>query len=76
MDLSKTYDCLSHDLIIAELAKVQVEVSQGSALEPMVFSIFIIDLCAFTLGSEICICAKDNTIFSCGRDVSEVAMYI
>jgi hypothetical protein len=109
MDLSKAYDCLPHDLIIAKLQAygfdkkslrllysylqnrkqrvkignqysdwidILIGVPQGSILGPLFFNIFINDLFLFIEKTEICNFADDNTIYSCGHDLSLLVNHI
>ena len=105
MDLSKAYDCLPHDLIIAKFeaygpsksslsllldyltsCKQRVKIGssysvwneikrgapQGPILGPLLFNVFINDIFMFIEKSEICNFADDNTIYDCGKDLSNI----
>ena len=106
MDLSKAYDCLPHDLIIAKFEayglsksslsllldyltshkqKVKIgssctsqneskrgDLPQGSILESLLSNVFINDIFMFIEKSEICSFADDNTIYGCGKDLSNI----
>ena len=39
---------------------------------PLLFNIFINDICPINLDSEICNFADDSTLFSCGHDLQEI----
>ena len=102
MDLSKTFDCLNHELLIAKLEaygfsrsalklvhdylsnkKQRVEingsfsswqesmkgVSQGSALGPLLFNVFINDIFLLVEETETCNYADDTTIYMCGHEL-------
>ena len=105
MDLSKAYDCLPHDLLIAKLeaygldngslnllldylsfrkqrtkvgsaysrwSNIRRGIPQGSVLGPLLFSIFINDIFMIIEQSDICNFADDNTLYSCGKSLTDI----
>ena len=105
MYLSKAYDWLPRDLIIAKFEayglsksrlgllldyltsrkqrvkivssysvwnEIKRGVPQGSILRPLLFNVLINDIFMFIEKSEICNFADDNTIYDCGKDLSNI----
>ena len=47
-------------------------IPQGSILDPLLFSIFINDIFMIIEQSDICNFADDNTLYSCGKRLTEI----
>ena len=75
MDLSKAFDCLSHDLIIEKLKAYGLShwqniikgVPQVSILGPLIFYIFMNDIFYFLEKSTLYNYADDNTVSYCHK---------
>ena len=56
----------------SDSANVTKGILQRSILEPLLFNIFINGIYLFTEKSDICKFADDNTLFSCGDNLSVI----
>ena len=52
--------------------EITTGVSQGSIFGPLLFNIFISDICLFVESSNVCNYADDNTLFTFGKTFEEV----
>ena len=53
-------------------SKIRRGIPQGSILDPLLFSIFINDIFMIIEQSDICNFADDNTLYSCGKRLTEI----
>ena len=85
MDLSKAFDCISHDLLIAKLnaygfSKCSLKLiysylkerKKGSVLGPLLFNIFINDIFLFVTQSDVTNFADDNTLSVANSSLNEI----
>ena len=69
MDLSKAFDCIRHDLLIAKI--LLSGIPQGTILGLLLFSIFIKDLLYFIKDAQLLNFADDNTIATFSNSVDD-----
>ena len=56
----------------SSLTKTSLGVPQGSVVGPLLFNIYLNDLFLFPEETEVCNCADDTTIYTCGSNVEHV----
>ena len=58
--------------VYSKWSKIRRATPQGSILGPLLFNILIIDIFMIIEQSDICDFADDNTLYSCGKRLTEI----
>ena len=68
-NLNGRHQCVKIGSHRSTAERLKISVPQGFVLGPLLFNIFVNDICLWKLDSEICNSADDNTVYSCGLDL-------